>query len=805
MSLAPPAPDATGPPAGGRPDPRRLLDGLAGDRRLVTALELPAAEGRTASPERPLDPRVLAALGVSSLWSHQAAAIDAIRAHRSVAVATGTASGKSLCYQAPIVEAALRGDPPATALAVFPTKALAQDQLRALHALDVPGLVPAAYDGDCTPEERTWVRANASVVLTNPEMLHQGILPRHDRWATFLHRLEHVVVDELHVLRGVFGSHVAHLLRRLRRLCAHYGSDPTFVFTSATIGEPARLAGDLCGLPVLEITDDGAPRGPRTLAVWDPGAEDVAPVAAGDDADGLDPDGLEADHGADDGPPPPAGPRRGSTHRDVAMLTALAVEADLRAIAFCRSRRGTEVVAADVARHLPRRLAEAVRPYRAGYLVEERREIEQQLFSGELRGVVATSALELGIDVGGLDVCVLDGFPGTIASLWQRVGRAGRDEAPSLAVLVAGDDQLDQWFVAHPEELVRRPPEPAVVNPTNPHVLLPQLACAAYELPLTAEDEHLWPGLLDDGVRRLVLADRLRIRPRHRLRRRGPVAVWAGKAPPARQVGLRRGGDAGEVRIATEDGTLIGTVDGGRAPRQVHPGAVYLHRGRPFQVRSLDLDEGEALVEPCDPGTYTQPRSTTEVEVLGQDDHAPLGRTERWLGDVRITTQVVGYRRRHARTGALLESVPLDLPPQELTTRGVWFTVDPALLHAAGIAPDAVPGALHAVEHAAIGILPLFTICDRWDVGGVSTALQADTGLPTIVIHDAVPGGAGIAELAFAAADELLVATLEVVAGCPCEAGCPSCVQSPKCGNGNEPLDKAAARALLEVLLAAPG
>ena len=559
MALAPstpPAPEPTGPDR--RPDPRHLLDGLAGDPRLVAALALPAAEARTATTSRPVDPAVLDALGVRSLWSHQAAAIDAVRAGTSVAVATGTASGKSLCYQVPIVEAALAADPPSTALAVFPTKALAQDQLRALHRLEVPGLVAAAYDGDCTPEERTWVRANASVVLTNPEMLHQGILPRHDRWATFLHRLRHVVVDELHVLRGVFGSNVAHVLRRLRRLCAHYGSDPTFVFTSATIGEPGRLASELCGLPVLEIADDGAPRGPRTLAVWDPAAEDEPPEGGVGDADGEDP-------WVDDGPPAPAA-RRGSAHRDVAMLTALAVQADQRAITFCRSRRATEMVAADVARHLPRPLAEAVRPYRAGYLVEERREVEQQLFSGELRGVVATSALELGIDVGGLDVCLLDGFPGTIASLRQRMGRAGRDEAPSLAVLVAGDDQLDQWFVQHPDELVARPPEPAVVNPSNPHVLLPQLACAAYELPLAAEDEHLWPELLDDGVRRLVLADRLRVRPRHRLRRAGPVAVWAGKAPPAREVGLRRGGDAGEVRIATEDGTLIGTVDGGRAP-----------------------------------------------------------------------------------------------------------------------------------------------------------------------------------------------------------------------------------------------
>lgn len=805
------------------PDPvAALLARLDDDRRLAHRRVLAGRPARTATLARPLPDEVWEALGVEHLWSHQVEALDALRDGRSVVVATGTASGKSLCYQAAIAEAMAASDPAATALAIYPTKALAQDQLRALTAADLPGVVAAAYDGDCTPEERTWVRANANVVLTNPEMLHQGVLSRHDRWATFLHRLRFVVVDELHVLRGVFGSHVAHVLRRLRRLADHYGADPTFAFTSATIGSPGRLASDLCGLEVVEVLDDGAPRGPRTVVLWDPGAGDRdgpavtlvadAGAAHGDGPGSTGPDDRQAAGGepstppdGDTGPAGPDGPgRRRSAHREAAELTAQLVQADARTITFCRSRQGTEVVAADVARHLPSRLRDAVRPYRAGFLVDERRAIEAELFAGRLRAVVATSALELGIDVGGLDACVLDGFPGTIASMWQQLGRAGRGTAPSVGVLVAGDDQLDQWLVRHPDEVFRRPPEPAVINPANPHVLLPQLACAAYELPLHPDDERWWPGLLDEGVRRLVLDDDLRVRPRHRLRPPGPVAVWAGRRPPARGVGLRRGGGT-EVGIHLGDGTLVGTVDAGRAPSQVHPGALYLHQGRRYQVERLDLDEGVAVVGPAVDGEHTRPRTDTQVTILDVDEDEPLGPGRRALGAVRVRRQVTGYRRIDTRTGATLEVVPLDLPPQVLDTRALWLTVPEDVLDETGVDPARVPGALHALEHATIGVLPLFTICDRWDVGGVSTAHQAETGLPTVVVHDAHPGGTGIAELGWEVLDELLGTTLELVTACPCADGCPSCVQSPKCGNGNDPLDKAGAVAVLRALLDADG
>ena len=737
---------------------------LATDGRLVHLERLPARPARHGRLASPLPPLVEERLGVPRLWSHQAEAIDLARHGRSVAVATGTASGKSLCYQAVIGEAAAGADHAGTSLLLFPTKALARDQLRALAGLDLPGVVATCYDGDTGPEERAFARSNATVVLTNPDMLHVGLLPHHGRWATFLMRLRYVVVDELHTLRGVFGSHVAQLLRRLRRLCAHYGADPTFLFTSATIGRPAELASALAGVPVTPVTDDGSPRGERLFALWNP------PL-------------LDERSGA-----------RASANGETAALVAGLVGGGHRAIAFCRSRKGTELVAADAQRRLGH--PGAVRPYRGGYLPAERREIEDELFGGRLRGVVATSALELGIDVGGLDACVLDGFPGTIASMWQQAGRAGRAQQRSLAVLVAGDDQLDQWLMAHPTEVFRRSPEPAVVNPSNPHVLLPHLACAAYELPLTVGDEQWWGDDLDEGVRALVLADRLKVR-----RRR---AFWAGRGSPAWEVGLRSG-SAEEYRIADPEGHVIGTVDGARAFGVVHPGAVYLHQGQAFQVTVLDLRDRVATVVAVGGEETTQARSETDIRVFGTDARSVVGRSAMHLGPVEVCQQVTGYQRRDTFTGDVLAHVDLDLPPSRLLTRAVWWTVAPATLALAGIEPARWPGTLHAVEHAAIGMLPLFTICDRWDVGGVSTALQADTGLPTIVIYDGYPGGAGIAELGYASGPRLLAATLDLIAACPCASGCPSCVQSPKCGNLNEPLDKAGAVALLGVLLADAG
>ncbi|HEX5366281.1 MAG TPA: DEAD/DEAH box helicase, partial [Acidimicrobiales bacterium] len=502
----------------------------AGDRPAVGEVvhlhRLPPRPARTGRLARALPVEVAARLGVDELWSHQAQAIDLARGGRSVVVATGTASGKSLCYQVPLAEAAGAPVRRGTSLLLFPTKALAHDQLRSLSAHQFPGVVAGAYDGDTGPEERAWIRRHATTVLTNPEMLHSSVLPHHERWGAFLGRLRYVVVDELHAFRGIFGSHVAHLLRRLRRLCHHYGADPTFVCCSATIGEPDRLASAVCGLPVEAVVDDGSPQAERLVAVWNPPPLDPATGA------------------------------RVSPNGETAGLVAELVRSGRKTIAFCRGRRATEVVAADVRRRLPSRLRPRVAPYRGGYLADERRAIEDDLFAGRLDGVVATTALELGIDVGGLDAAVLNGFPGTIASFRQQAGRAGRAGRPSAAVLVAGPDQLDQWMAGHPDELVDRPPEPVVVNPANPYVADAHLRCAAHEKPLTHADERYWPGLLDDVVRRLALDDQVVVHQRRR--RRGPQALYVGGGWPSHGVSLRSGA-GGQVVLLTRVGQAVGT------------------------------------------------------------------------------------------------------------------------------------------------------------------------------------------------------------------------------------------------------
>jgi len=744
-----------------------LLVDLDDEGQLIHVERLAARSARWGTST--IDPGLLDAFGVERLWAHQAQAIDLVRQGTSTVIATGTASGKSLCYQLPILEAS-RATPIATALCVFPTKALANDQLRTFVQLADPRLVAATYDGDTGTEARAWARRHANVLLTNPEMLHAGLLPYHGRWSNFLRRLRYVVIDELHVLRGIFGTHVGHVLRRLRRVCEHYGACPTFVFSSATIGDPATLASSLCGLPVTAVTDDGSPRGERSIALWNP------PLL--DEETGI----------------------RGSSGREVARLMSSLVVEKTRTVAFCRSRRATERVTLDVRQRVEdvdAALADTVRAYRSGYLAAERREIEAQLFDGRLLGVVATSALELGVDIGGLDACILNGFPGTIASMWQQMGRAGREQQHSLAVLVAGNDQLDQWLMANPKQVFTRAPEPAVVNLANPFVSHPHLACAAFEMPLRETDERFWGDHLEEAVRDLVRADRLRVR--------DGLAYWSGRGSPASGIGLRSGSND-EFQIVCFDDErsprLVGTVDGARAFDTVHTGAIYVHQGQQFRVDSLDIDEREASVHSVDTDEYTMARSTTDVAVEQVDEHVRLGPFHLHLGSIEVTNQVTGYERRESSTGEVIERTELDLPARTLITRGFWYTVEPDMFERVGITPDRVGGTLHAVEHAAIGMLPLFTICDRWDVGGLSTAFQPDTGRPTIFIYDGYPGGAGIAELGYAAQRRLLDATLAVIERCSCRRGCPSCIQSPKCGNGNEPLDKAGAIALLRAVAA---
>ncbi|MGH2704198.1 MAG: DEAD/DEAH box helicase [Actinomycetota bacterium] len=761
----------------GRMDLEMLLRKASAELESEGLLELvgiPARHGRAVRPDPPLPAKLrqrLAALGIQTLWTHQAAALASARAGHHTAVSTGTASGKSLCFNLPVIERILT-DPRTRALYLYPTKALAQDQLRAIRALAIPEASAATYDGDTPQDERPFVRRYARIVLSNPDMVHFGILPVHARWAELFANLAFVVVDEMHVLRGVFGSHVGCILRRLRRVASHYGSDPTFIFTSATIGNPADLAQRLVGVPVEEVADDGAPRGRRLVAFWNP------PWV--DEAKGV----------------------RGSTNWESARLLAALTGQGVRSIVFAKSRKGAELVAKHARGQVPREIAARIRPYRAGYLASDRREIERQLFSGELLGVAATTALELGIDVGGLDAVVMNGFPGTVAGFWQQAGRAGRKADESVAVLIGRDDPLDQYYVSHPAMLLGKPHEAALVDTTNPRILRPHLGAAAFELPLDA-------GAVDDTFGRgaasvaeeMVSVGELARRP---ARRSVPERLhWARRVPPGRDLDIRSlGGEAYSI-VEAETGVLLGTVDAARAFHQVHPGAVYLHQGDNYEVVSLDLARRVVLVEPSEGTYYTQARERSDIRILGVTGTKPVGSVPFSIGLVEVTEQVVSFARRDIATGDLLELVDLELPEQVLETQAFWYTVPPMVVDQARIVPPELPGALHAAEHAAIGILPLFAMADRWDIGGLSTAWFPQTGLPTVFIYDGYPGGIGIAERGFARAREHLQATFEAVEACPCEGGCPSCVQSPKCGNGNEPLDKAAALRLMAAALGA--
>ncbi|MGH9053717.1 MAG: DEAD/DEAH box helicase [Acidimicrobiia bacterium] len=733
--------------------------------QLVWSEEIPAREAIYDRLDPPL-PGVLAERlserGIRDLYRHQVRGIRRVREGRHTVLVSGTASGKSLTYQVPIAERVL-ADPKTATFLIYPTKALAQDQLRSLRELRIPGLVAATYDGDTEPQERRRVRRYANVVLTNPDMLHFGILPHHARWADFLLRLRFVVVDELHVLRGMFGSHVAHILRRLRRVAAHYGSHPTFVFASATIGNPGELASRLAGLPVETVKGDDSPAGERLLALWNPPLDDRR-----------------------------EGRRRSSLAESTDLYVDL-VGADLHTIVFSRSRKATELIHRWAGQRLDGERAGRIAPYRGGYLPQDRRRIEAALFSGELLGVTATEALELGIDVGGLDAAVINTYPGTISSLWQQAGRAGRRRRRSLAVLVGGEDALDQYFMSHPQEVLTRSPEPAVVNPDNPLVVAAHTGCAAYELPLVPADRDYLGEGMEEAANQLLQAGHLRLR--------GGRLFWAHRQAPAPEIDLRSSGGPVYTIVDAGAGQLLGTIEEVRAFSQTHRGAVYLHQGATYLVEELDLARHEVRVRPADLDFYTQPKIEKSLQVIAIDAKESLGRFGHHLGRVRVESHVVAFQRKEQGSSTVLSLELLDLPPVEFETQAFWFTVPEELYEEAGIARAAVPGTLHAAEHAGIAMLPLFAICDRWDIGGLSIAHHPQTGTGTIFIYDGYPGGAGIAPVAFRAGEEHLRATLEAIRTCPCETGCPSCVQSPKCGNFNDPLDKAGAAALLEAAL----
>ena len=747
----------------------RLTGGTRYQDQVTHVEHVPARAGRTAAwPDwvAPLLVDRLRVAGIAAPYEHQVETAAHARSGRHVVVATGTASGKSLAYLMPLVTALVE-DPKATALYLSPTKALAMDQLRAIRALTLTQVRADTFDGDKPPAEREWVRAHANLVLTNPDMLHRTLLPSHTKWSRFLRGLRYVVIDECHGYRGVFGSHVAHVIRRLRRLCAKHGSSPVFVLASATVSSPETSASRLVGAPVVAVTQDASPRGATAFALWEP------PL-------------LDADSGA----------RRSSPAETADLLTDLVVDG-VRTIAFIRSRKGAESIAAQARRQLAEvapELRDRVAAYRAGYLPEERRALEAALQSGELLGVAATSALELGVDITGLDAVLLSGYPGTVASVWQQAGRAGRRGGEALAVFVARDDPLDTYLVHHPEALFGRPVEATVLDPDNEHVLDPHLCAAAAELPLTAADLDCFGPRTEERLADLVRRGLLRHRP--------TGWYWAQRGRATDLADIRSTGGP-PVRIVEEaTGRLLGTVDAAAAHTTVHDGAVYLHQGDAYVVNRLDVEADVALVRADEPDYTTSARDVTDIRIVETLRSVPWGPVTLAFGTVDVTNQVVGYLRKRIFTGEILGEEPLALPPRQLRTRAVWYTMPLDLLAGYGVEWADIPGAAHAAEHAGIGLLPLFATCDRWDIGGVSTALHEDTGLPTVFIYDGYPGGAGFAERGYVAGAAHLRATREAIAGCGCEQGCPSCVQSPKCGNGNNPLDKAGAVRLLDAVLA---
>jgi len=765
--------------------PEELLHRLLaapGRRERVTHIEnLPARAAVTVDwPEwAPKDlVRAFELAGIEYPWRHQVEMANHARAGQSVVISTGTASGKSMGYLLPALAAVMEGldatnGRGATVLYVAPTKALAADQLRRIRDLGIPGVRVATYDGDTPGEEREWVRSHANVVLTNPDMLHHSMLPGHQRWSSFLRSLQYVVVDEVHAYRGLFGAHVSAVLRRLRRVAERYESSPSFLLASATVTDPEISATRLTGLPVVPVTKDASPRGPVVFALWEP------PLTE-----------LVGERGA---------PIRRTAAAEVADLVADLVIDDVRTLAFVRSRRGAEVVAL-LARHsleeVDSMLGRRVAAYRAGYLPEERRLLERRLGSGDLRAVATTSALELGIDVSGLDAVLLAGWPGTRASLWQQAGRAGRDGQGSLAIFVARDDPLDTYLVHHPEAVFGQPVEATVFDPENPYVLGPHLAAAAAELPLTTADFSLFGSSTEELIDSLVARDLLR--------ERSTGWYWTKRERASDLADLRGIGGTPVRVVEQETGRLLGTVDPGAAHTSVHQGAVYVHQGASYVVDSLELEDGAALVHPEDPDYTTSARELTDLRVLSTERSEDLGTATLAFGVVEVTRQVVSFLRRRIATGEVLGEHPLDLPQRTLRTKAVWWEIPTRYMSQLEVDDADLPGALHAAEHASIGLLPLIATCDRWDIGGVSIAAHSDSGLPTVFVYDGHAGGAGFAERGFTDAREWLTATRAVINDCECVAGCPSCVQSPKCGNGNDPLDKAGAVRVLDLVLGEP-
>ena len=743
-------------------DDGRLVATSAEERRAAASVELPDG----LAPE--LAERLRAA-GMDRLFSHQAEAFAAAR-EGNLVITSGTASGKSLSFNLPVLDSLAR-DPTRRALYLYPTKALAQDQARKLGDLGLDFLRQAIYDGDTPREHRPQIRRRSNAILTNPDMLHVGVLPHHKRWAELLARLDWVVVDEAHSYRGVFGSHVANVLRRLRRVAAAYGASPRFLLASATIANPVELAEELVGEPFSLVDSDGAPRAGRRIGMWNPPLIDEG-----------------------------TGTRRSPLSESAELLADL-VAAGVRTICFLRSRRGIELIQRFARIRLEDQghgeLADRIAPYRAGYTPQQRREIEARLVSGDLLAVVATDALELGIDIGELDAAMCVTFPGTVASLRQMWGRAGR-RREGIALYVAGQDALDQFFCRHPDEFIGRPVEAAILDHRNERIRNAHLLAAAFEAPLGAEDAATLGPDWEDGAAELVRVGELR-------QGRGGRYYPRGPGFPAGAVALRSASADSIAVVDRGSGELLGSVEAERAFSTVHPGAVYLHLGRSYEVRELDIEARRAIVDTFDGDWYTQPKKETEVFVESVERTREVGGVELSFGEVSVTEQVLAFQRKRLSDHEVVEMVGLDLPEQNFPTQALWYVLPDELAVPEALPPDVQLGALHATEHSQIAVLPLLAMCDRWDIGGLSTNVHFQTGRPTIFVYDGHSGGVGIARRGFEAFERLVADAARLVGECPCRTGCPSCVQSPKCGNLNEPLHKAGALELMEGIINAIG
>ena len=737
--------------------------------QIVHIETIPPREAREGALDHTLDLRVKQALEKAGLWplySHQAKAVNHLAAGTNVMVATPAASGKSLCYQIPVIESIL-ADSTSRALFLHPTKALTQDQLKSIGNLaDGLPVKAAVFDGDTPYDERGSVRRSAHVILSNPDMLHLGILPNHRNWSRFFRGLKYVVLDEAHVYRGVFGSHLANLMRRLRRVCRIYGSSPQFILCSATIANPGELASELTGLDFEVVDDDGAPSGGRRFAFWNPPFIENTPSA------------------------------RRSTNMEAATLFSHLVSKKVRTLTFVRTRRQAELVYLYAREHLEaveKGLGNAISPYRATYLPEDRRRIESDLLQGRLLGIASTNALELGIDVGSLDATVITGYPGSVASTWQQAGRSGRRGEEALSVLVGRANPLDQYLMNHPEFFFGKSVENALISPENPYIIAPHLLCAAYEAPLEETDSRIFGSSFKTHVENLVTQGFLR-------ESQGKWHVTPDMPYPAELVDLRSSSSHTYPVVEEESGVILETVDETSAYFQLHPGAVYLHQGESFGVTNLDLENGAAYVSRTDAGYYTQSKDTTDITIIRVRSDKFVGGVQVYLGDVEVTTRVTGYQKRRPLTEEVLDEEWLDLPPRIFNTVALWFDIPDQFLDEVDEKKLDLSGSLHAAEHAMIGVLPLFALCDRNDIGGVSTPMHPDTRRPQVFIYDGHPGGIGIAEMGYQMVGQLWNATLGVITQCPCDDGCPSCIQSPKCGNNNYPLDKDGAGRLLKMV-----